>query len=319
MAMARSTGRAGETGIATLPPQITNGDFEKGLAGWHVVSGTAFAGQPVLASKIGAKDVVIDGRPLVPLGGDFWYTPYAIGQNGRSLIRVVAKTAGILDSNPFAISRRWLAFRLGGSGGGTVSLELRVPAATAKAKKRKALDKPDADGYVAIRVATPAGSDPLTETAWDLFGKEAKTSLQGSAAKIRLRVNLGKGAQRLLADDIRLEQQRPPRFRRPLWGWADIHCHPMAQAGFGDLLAGHMHGPVEDLGSCWSSTATSTATSCARSRSRLVRPPQRRRARHDRLEDPDAGRERRARLQRLAHLRRDHPHQDPPGLDPAGV
>ena len=24
----------------------------------------------------------------------------------------------------------------------------------------------------------------------------------------------------------------------------------MAQAGFGDLLAGHMHGPVEDLGSC---------------------------------------------------------------------
>ena len=35
-----------------------------------------------------------------------------------------------------------------------------------------------------------------------------------------------------------------------MWGWADIHCHPMAQAGFGELMHGHMHGPVEDLGSC---------------------------------------------------------------------
>ena len=64
MAMARSTGRAGETGIATLPPEIPNGDFEKGLAGWRVVSGKAFAGQPTLATKVGAKDVLIDGPAL---------------------------------------------------------------------------------------------------------------------------------------------------------------------------------------------------------------------------------------------------------------
>ena len=125
-----------------------------------------------------------------------------------------------------------------------------MPLATAKAKKRKALDKADADGYVAVRIGMPSGSDPLVETAWDLFGKEAKTSLQGEPAKVRLRVDAGTVPRRLLIDDVRLAKQPPAPAKRQLWGWADIHCHPMAQAGFGDLLAGHMHGPVEDVGSC---------------------------------------------------------------------
>jgi microsomal dipeptidase-like Zn-dependent dipeptidase len=229
---------------------IGNGDFEDGLSSWRVVSGTAFADQPVLAGNIGAADVMIDGRPAVPLGGDFWYTSgYPLGHNGNSLIRVVTTAEGILDSDPFTISAPYLAYRLGGSAGGGSALEVRVPAETAEALRREALDEPDADGYVAVAVATPRGSDILQEDVIDLARDDVGQSLVGATAKVRLRVRVG--PQRLLADHIRLVDEPPPAFRRPLWGWADIHCHPMAQAGFGGMvMAGHMHGPVEDVGSC---------------------------------------------------------------------
>ena len=236
---------------------IVNGDFEEGLAGWRVVSGSAFAQQPVPAAGVGAADVLIDGGLPVPLGGDFWHTAaYPLGHHGDSLIRIVARAESILDSDPFTISARYLAYRLGGSAGGRSALEVRVPAATAAGAGREALDGPDADGYVAIAVVTPAGSDILRENVIDLVGDVAGQSLAGATAKVRLRVSApGRGGirdrpPRLLADHIRLVDEPPAAFRRPLWGWADIHCHPMAQAGFGDLLAGHIHGPVEDVGSC---------------------------------------------------------------------
>lgn len=230
---------------------IKNGDFENGLNGWRVVSGKAFVRQPVLASAISARHVQIDGKPLVTLGGDYWHTAYPLGQNGAHLIRVVSKTAGILDSRVFRVSHRYLVYRLGGSAGGGVAIELRVPVKTAQTTKRRPLDKPDGEGYVAVAIAQPTGSDHLREASWDLQGKKAGQSLVGSRAKVRLRVTVRPGQpQRLLVDHLRLLAKRPPPFRPSLWGWADIHCHPMAQAGFGNLLAGHMHGPVEDLGSC---------------------------------------------------------------------
>ena len=217
------------------------------------MSGKAFAGQPIAAATIGSADVEIDSKPLVGLGGDFWHTPYPIGEHGSRLIRVVTRLPGILESNRFTIGKRYLAFRLGGSGGGGVAIELRIPEREAKKNRQKALDAPDADGYVAVRVATPTGSDVLREITWDLDPKGPGRSLVGVAAKVRLRVQgVGKKARprRLLVDHVRLAGRKPSAFHPPLWGWADIHCHPMAQAGFGDVLAGHMHGPVEDLGSC---------------------------------------------------------------------
>ena len=164
----------------------------------------------------------------------------------------------------------------------------------------------------------PTGSDPLVETAWDLCSaRRPRRACRAPAAKIRLRVNVGKGPQRLLADDIRLEAKRPPPFHRAALGWADIHCHPMAQAGFGDLLAGHMHGPVEDLGSCPGFTGTSTAICCRPTAFALGEHAHNDgAARNDRLEDPDARPHAQLGFNGWPDLRRDHPHQDAPGLDP---
>lgn len=90
---------------------IGNGDFENGLSGWRVVSGMAFAYRPILAENIGAFHVMIDGRPPVSLGGDFWYTTaYPLGHHGSSLIRIVTRAQGMLDSDPFTISARYLAW-----------------------------------------------------------------------------------------------------------------------------------------------------------------------------------------------------------------
>ena len=237
--------------MAGPPPAIVNGDFEQGLTGWRVVSGKAFSKQPVEARTIGAAQVQIGGKPAATLGGDFWHTTsYPLGANKLFLIRAVTKAPGILDSVPFKISRRFLVFRLGGSRDKGAAIELRVTPKAAQRAGLKVLDKPDAEGYVAVKVAIPAGSDVLKETAWDLGAPTGKT-LIGQVGKVRLRLDANaRTARRLLVDHVRLMHKRPARFRPPVWGWADIHCHPMAQAGFGELLHGHMHGPVEDVGSC---------------------------------------------------------------------
>jgi len=236
--------------LSGLSPFIANGDFEDTLTGWHIVGGSAFRGQPTAASSINAKDVEIEGKPVVPLGGNFWHTPYPIGQSGDALIWSIGDGNGILDSDPFTIALPYLAYRLGGRADPGVFFELRVPAATAAATPGfSGLDAPDQDGFVAVRRAAPSGSDVLHEFTWSLDGPGTAQGLLGAVGKIRLRVT-GNGLHRLLVDDIRLLAAPPPPPRPKLWGWADLHCHPMAQAGFGGLLAGHMHGPVEDLGSC---------------------------------------------------------------------
>jgi hypothetical protein len=217
------------------------------------VSGSAFNGQPIEAMSIHSQDVQINGVHVVELGGDFWHTDaYPIGQNLAHLICAIGRgTTGVLDSDLFLITQRYLAYRIGGRADNGEALELRIPQLVAASRKLDfpALDAPDADDFVAVRRAVPGRSDVLAESWWDLSDGSGANGLLGSVAKIRLRID-NDGEHRLLVDHLRLLDDVPPPFHPPLWGWADLHCHPMAQAGFGGLLAGHMHGQVEDLGSC---------------------------------------------------------------------
>src|SRR4029078_1880361 len=107
-------------------------------------------------------------------------------------------------SVPFKVSRRFLVFRLGGSRDKGAAIELRVTPKAARRAALKALDKPDTEGYVAVKVAIPAGSDVLKETVWDLGAPAGKT-LIGEVAKVRLRLDPGATkVRRLLVDYIRL-------------------------------------------------------------------------------------------------------------------
>ncbi len=60
--------------MAGRPSVVVNGDFEHGLTGWRVVSGNAFAKQPVDAGgSAPTRSRSTDGT-AVSLGGDFWHT-----------------------------------------------------------------------------------------------------------------------------------------------------------------------------------------------------------------------------------------------------
>lgn len=223
---------------------IVNGDFARGLRGWSPVSGSAFDDQPTPVASINARDVLIDGNPIVGLGGDFWHLPYPIGQVDGHLIRSVHAGPGVLDSDIFTISLENVAFRLGGQSSSAAYVELRIPEADADpAGAFPPQDAPDQDRFVAVQRAEPTGSDIMSQISWPV------RELIGIRAKIRLGID-GTDGDRLLVGGVQLVDVAPEPLHQPVWGWADLHCHPMAQAGFGGLLAGHMHGPVEDLGSC---------------------------------------------------------------------
>ena len=160
---------------------IVNGSFGDGLTGWRIVSGAGFRNQPVQAAGIGAQDVLIDGSPLVTLGGDYWHTnAFPLGQDGPALIRVVTEEDGngVLDSVPFTITQRYLAYRLGGTAGGDAALEVRIPHNDLP-PSRRALDKPDKEGYVAVLAVSPDGSDILSEDVIDLIGPDASPFVLG--------------------------------------------------------------------------------------------------------------------------------------------
>jgi len=74
---------------------IVNGSFDDGLTGWRIVSGDAFWNQPVQATWIGARDVLIDGRPPVALGGDASYPETDHTGNART-----RKTVFDVDTEP---------------------------------------------------------------------------------------------------------------------------------------------------------------------------------------------------------------------------
>ena len=147
---------------------IVNGCFEEGLAYCSVVSGSSLARQPVLAGETRTSDVMIGGAP-VPLGGECWLTTaYLLGHNQNSMIRIMARAASTLDSDTLTISAQYIAYCLGGSKGGRSAMEVRIPSAKAEGLGCEVLDGLDTDGYVAVVVVTPPGSDILQEDVIDL-------------------------------------------------------------------------------------------------------------------------------------------------------
>jgi hypothetical protein len=91
----------------------------------------------------------------------------------------------------------------------------------------------------------------------------------------------------------------PPRSTMAK-GWADIHCHPMAQAGLGNTLAGHVHSPRRGPGLVSAGARARARGSHAPVRPGRLRPAERRVAGHDRLDGRHARGGRRAWLPRLA-------------------
>ena len=200
-------------------------------------------------ATIGRAQDEIGGRPAVTLGGDYWHTP-AI----RSAPQQLPDPRRHEDrrgswSRRRSRSRGASSYSASAGVRDGAAIELRVTPKAAKRAGLKALDKPDADGYVAVKVAFPTGTDVLTETAWDLGAANAKT-LIGEVAKVRLRLAGGK------------EPPPPARRLHPARGQATgevppaglgLGRHPLPPDGAGGVRRAdprpHAR-PREDLGSC---------------------------------------------------------------------
>ncbi len=195
---------------------------------------------------------------------------YPLGANEKFLIRAVTKAPGILDSVPFKVSRRFLVFRLGGSRDKGAAIELRVPAKAAERAGLKALDKPDAEGYVAVKIARP---DRIGRAQGDRLGPRAgrRQDAGRQVAKVRLRLDAGaKAPRRLLVDFIRLDAQAagavPP-------AGVGLGGHPLPPHGPGGVRRAaarpHARPRRGPRARAWTSTATCTRTCSSPPRSIL--------------------------------------------------
>lgn len=249
---------------------LNNWDFEQGLLGW-VAGGTAFQEQPVQG------DVILAARVRrVPLGGDYWNVPYPIGHHGEAWIGTAEDgqgdgATGTLTSKVFRLgpAQRFVSFLIGGDDGPDLRVELqaRLPAQGA-VDPAEVLCRtlPQAcpprtarrDGeFTVVRVATGRRSEVLRREVWDLAS--APGLPEGTPARLKI-VDQSRDGH-LNVDDFRFSAVDPrpelltvasggagPEYRdpfAPLWGFADLHAHPMAHLGFGGtLFFGQPDGPM---------------------------------------------------------------------------
>ena len=243
--------------------QLVNPGFEQGLLGWDA-QGSAFLSQPVVGEN------VLAGRTLdLPVGGDYWSgTVFPIGVRGQRWIGTAEdrpdardlrgqmqgdEPTGTLTSRPFTLQMPYLTFLVSG---GRDPFRLRVDLISVG-------NSPDQD--FVVRSVTGHDSDRFRREVWDLQGEV------GRRFKLRV-VDQSSGAWgHINFDDVRQEAfissegaeaavtpygpELPGAWvdsDSPVWGFSDLHTHPMAHLAFGGkLLHGEPDGDIEKaLGNC---------------------------------------------------------------------
>lgn len=246
------------TGAA--PPAIVNGDFETGRVQPWLVEGTAFANQPASIDRPGRRTSV---APLpVPLGGDYWQGGYDIrGPQGKWWISTDDGATGTLTSNAFTInaSRPWFSCLVGGGRDlATLRVELLILATEANRRRFVGVTGPDggamtyrtekvaANDYYVVFEAGGQGGEQMQRVAVNVG------EYDGEQARVRI-VDRSTGGH-INADDFRFSAEQPAvsplagqdARSAPLWGFADLHTHPLSHLGFGGkLFWGEPDGPIE--------------------------------------------------------------------------
>lgn len=211
-------------------PAPCNWGFEQGLEGWteEAPHEGAFTEQPTYGHNVTARRALERaGRPS--LGGDYWDVPYPIGHVGDYWIGTFERRPtpaqtwattrgdrprGSLRSPLFRIGTDRIHFKLAGAGmGQAVRLwveDLRF------------------NPFTKVREAEPMGSEVMQWITWDVEDLEGK--------KAYITVDDGSRAGHISVDEF-LCSDRPvaTAAEQPVWGFADLHSHPMAHLSFGGL------------------------------------------------------------------------------------
>lgn len=247
--------------------RLPSWNFELGLNNWEK-TGTAFDSQPTYGSNVIAARVIGNGTSYsMPLGGDYWKdTAFPIGHKQNYWIgtyenrpnkdtlrgRIQGDSPqGTLTSQPFTVNNNYITFLIGG-GNDINRLKIELLEETA----------PDSYRTVAGTARTGRNNELFRRDWWDV------RLLRGKRARIRIVDTASGGWGHINVDDIQFQDIEPPygsppegadlptltAFKDgdvwrdldfPLWGFADMHTHPMAHLAFGKKL---LHG-VPDIGS----------------------------------------------------------------------
>lgn len=260
----------GSFAVIVLPPllrDLENWGFEHpfGMVGW-TASGGAFNFQPVIGDLFTVKRIAALKQHLENfVGGDYWRDLYyPVGHKGNRWVCTANVTdwgpagnsldtllddalIGSLVSKAFVIHNRVITFLIGGMKDDVnLRVELLVEA------------PPGSPGDVVIQGTNYAIADFRTGDGNELMRREwwDVTALRGQNARIRILDNSRLG--HLNVDDFRFQDVRPPvetvriggtsypatEYRNgvyydwdsPIWGFADMHTHPMSNLGFGQKL-----------------------------------------------------------------------------------
>lgn len=198
-------------GTAVQTADGSSRSFEHGLDGFTIEAGGA---QPVCAPVDASRLERATGKRLVTLEppGDYWRTPIDVGQDGACRIDTGAPTNArtILRSSDFTIASPFISFRIGGGGRPGTRVELELAQSS----------------YSAALVERGPGTITMRRVTWET------ASYQGQRGRIAIIDEDGQGTG-LLVDDFRESQTKLAAEPAPLWGFADLHAHPVTQLGFG--------------------------------------------------------------------------------------
>ncbi|MDB6040374.1 MAG: peptidase [Verrucomicrobiales bacterium] len=275
---ARSAARAfalpGEVGNggygfrAIVAPGPLNGGFEQAtLSGWKA-TGDFSAMEPINGDVITVKRVPALWQQLSnTIGGDYWRDlTYPVGQKGPQWLSTAyprkgtnswddqafsEAAVGSLISQSFVIQQKFITFLMGG---GQDDAALRVELLI-QATAGPATIEIEGQNYQIVNHATGHGQEWMRRMHWDVSGP----ALKNRTARIRIVDNSPSG--HLNVDDFRFQDLAPlddlltvggqsypatATFQgyeidadAPVWGFADMHTHPMSYLGFGGKI---MHG-----------------------------------------------------------------------------
>ena len=238
---------------ATMPQELLLG-FGPDDDGHWTNEGEAFAHQPVRGDWVRARQAIPD---LVLLGGDYWDGPFPVGNRHQDWIRTEDHLVGTLTSREFVLEERyrWFSFLIGGSRDlAHVRVELLIRA-TETNRQRFAPDAypvislPQRGDFFTAFAGTGPGSEIMRRVNFDVVSAH----LVGESGCVRIVDTSLRG--HISVDDVRFSSECPEVTpldegggdpSAPVWGFADLHAHPMASLAFGGVpFWGQPDGPIE--------------------------------------------------------------------------
>ena len=263
---------AGTSGFRPVLAQSLSDDwgFENPtLPGWQS-TGDFSDWRPVVGDHLTVKHIPgLWQQMAMSIGGDYWRNlAYPVGHKGRqwlsTAVYVQAGTrslptdtldeswTGTLISKCFILQKPIVTFLIGGGqDDARLRVELLVQVSN-PGPDTLAIDNAD---YEIADHATGHGKESMRRAYWDVNAP----GLTGKAARIRIVDDSASG--HLNVDDFRFQDSTPANERitlggqpypaimtfegeeldsdSPVWGFADLHTHPMSYLGFGGKI---MHG-----------------------------------------------------------------------------